>query len=188
MPPSAALQSMPTLNAANPPVPRLDATNYDHVGIVVNDTLRTASRWAQLLGVDVPQPFNNAGPAGNLTYRGVHTDANILGSYISCPKAIGLEILQPTDSLSSFWLDRLRLYGNSPLYLGFASESWTQASLVAEQDMFTRVGCPTEQIGYWWQTKSARGCCAMPFFERGTLNLALLHRACSWQPIAAWLG
>ena len=116
------------------------------------------------MNVDLPQPFNNAGPAGNLTYHGVRTDANIIGAYIGCPRpqSIGLEILQPTDSsLSSFWLDQHRLYGNSPLYLGFASESWTRASLDAEQDMFTRIGCPTEQTGYWWQTKTARGCCAM---------------------------
>eukprot|EP00966_Prymnesium_polylepis_P186404 4320676-Prymnesium_polylepis.1 len=50
------------------------------------------------------------------------------------------------------------LYGNSPLYLGFASEAWTEESLDQTRDAFTASGCPTAQRGYWWQTPSARGC------------------------------
>jgi hypothetical protein len=141
--------------------PHLAASSYDHVGIVTNDTVLTAQRWADLYGVSPPSTFNNAGPAGNLTYRGVHTDANVLGAYLGCdgqgaPR--GLEILQPSDGHPSFWLDNYHLSGVSPLYLGFASDSWTEADLIDDERHFTSVGCPTDQIGYWWQTKSTRGC------------------------------
>ena len=136
----------------------LPAAFYDHVGIVTNDTVRTAELWSALLGIQVPATFNNAGPAGNLSHNGVHTDANILGAYIGCNALAGLEILQPTDTFSSAWLDQLRLFGTSPYYLGFASDTWTEADLAAKQATFTAVGCPAVQAGYWWNSPGHRGC------------------------------
>jgi hypothetical protein len=152
--PQSYAEEVSSVSAA-PPLP---ASAYDHVGIVVNDTVRAAHRWADVLGIEVPSTFNNAGPSGNLTYMGVHTDANILGAYIGCNPYSGLELLEPTDEAPSFWLDQYRQHGTSPLYMGFASDRWTEADLDAKRRDFTRVGCPTDQIGYWWQTKTARGC------------------------------
>lgn len=64
--------------------PLLNSSYYDHVGVVVEDTASAAAAWAALLGLPTPNIFNNAGPAGNVTYHGVATDANILGAYIPC--------------------------------------------------------------------------------------------------------
>ena len=141
--------------------PRLPAATFDHVGIVTNATVLTARRWADLYGVEPPKTFNNAGPTGNITFRGVHTNANILGAYLGCngkgsPR--GLEILEPSDDDPSFWLDHYRQYGTSPFYLGFALDTWDEAKLRAYQLQFTSAGCPTEQIGYWWQSEGVRGC------------------------------
>jgi hypothetical protein len=134
---------------------------FDHVGIVTNDTNATAERWAALFGISPPTNFNNAGPAANITYRGVSTDANIVGAYFTCdgePSPRGLEILQPSDGYPSFWRDHFALYGTSPLYLGFASDSWNEATLRADERRFASLGCPTEQIGYWFSSSTTRGC------------------------------
>ena len=156
--------------------PLLPAADYDHVGIVTNDTHRLSSNWAHLLGIDTPSTFNNAGPPANLTYHGVHTDANILGAYFGCAK---LEILQPTDTYPrltlaltlthpawcrfrqtvrstinsnpnpltpSMWRDHYRQFGSSPFYLGFATDQWQERDLEDFTQEFTRIGCPTQQV------------------------------------------
>ncbi len=134
----------------------LPAATYDHLGLVVRDTIAVGAAWAALLGVPVPGTFNNAGPGANLTYHGVHTDANILGSYLGC---VNLEILEPTDGNQSLWRDQLELHGgNAPLYLGFATDRWRRADLDALSAQFASDGCPTQQMGYWWNQPGKRGC------------------------------
>ena len=80
-----------------------------------------AKRWAELLGIEPPATFNNAGAPANITFHGVHTDANVLGAGIPCAN---LEILQPTDQHPSFWLDHFREFGTSTFNFGFATDLW----------------------------------------------------------------
>ena len=136
-------------------IPTLPSSTYDHVGVVVNDTVAVRDAWVSLLGISTPSTFNNAGPAANLTFHGVHTDANILGAYFDCVK---VEVLQPTGSPRSFWKDHLELFGNSPFYLGFATDQWQIPDLDRFTQEFTAVGCPTSQKGYWMNTPTTRGC------------------------------
>ena len=141
--------------AAGTADPVLPARFFDHFSIVANDTVEVAQRWADLLGVTAPSTFNNAGPSGNLTYHGAHTDANILGAFMDC---IHLEILEPTDQKPSFWLDHYREYGTSPFYLGFATNDWQEPQLDTLSASFAQAGCPTEQTGYWFNGDHTRGC------------------------------
>eukprot|EP00936_MAST-01D_sp_MAST-1D-sp1_P001900 g1900.t1 len=135
--------------------PLLPARYFDHFSIVTNDTVSVAQQWADLLGIAPPSTFNNAGPAGNLSYHGAHTDANILGAFMDC---IHLEILQPTDQQPSFWLDHYHEYGTSPFYLGFATNDWQEPHLDTLSASFAQAGCPTEQTGYWFNGDHSRGC------------------------------
>lgn len=146
--------------AAAPPL--LSAETFDHIGVVVNDTISTAELWAGLFGIEAPTIFDNAGPEGNITFHGVPTDANIVGAYIGCNPLAGIELLQPGNdtSFQSFWLDHLRLFGSSPGYVGFATDDWTETDLSKTAADFSSSGCPTDQQGYWWQDAEAgqRGC------------------------------
>lgn len=158
---SFAISMLPLSRAA----PALNAAYYDHIGIVVDDTKAVSQAWADLYGVEVPGFFNNAGPEGNLTVHSVPTDANIFGAYFGCDghDASELEILQPDLDLPSFWLDHYRKNGNSPFYLGFATDDWQEEDLDEKTRQFTGVGCPTQQTGYWFNdaTESSgrtRGC------------------------------
>lgn len=156
---TVAIVTIPLTRSA----PSLSSAYYDHVGIVVADTKAVSQAWADLYGIEVPGFFNNAGPEGNLTVHNVHTDANIFGAYFGCDghDASELEILQPDLDLPSFWLDHYRQNGNSPFYLGFATDDWREDDLEATSLEFNAEGCPTQQTGYWFNgdgDAQTRGC------------------------------
>lgn len=91
---------------------------FIQINIVVSDIEKAAAKWADLLGIPVPEIRENVLEGGeNYTYRGEPVSCNLKVCNIEMPHFV-IELHQPTGGNSSFqeFLDK---HGNGVHHLGF---------------------------------------------------------------------
>lgn len=122
----------------------IDPKGFIQINIVVADIEKAAQKWADILGIPVPEIRESRLEGGeNYTYRGKPESCGLKVCNIEMPGFV-IELHQPTGGNSSFqeFLDQ---HGNGVHHLGFEVGDRRDA-IVAELD---ENGMPARTVGYY---------------------------------------
>jgi methylmalonyl-CoA/ethylmalonyl-CoA epimerase len=119
----------------------LGSTTLAQVAIVVRDIEAASKRWAEVLGVPVPNIITvQPGSEVNMTYRGEPADAQAKLAFFSLGQ-VQLELIEPMGG-NSTWQDAIDKNGESVHHLAF----WVEG-MQRSVDFLAGHGIPMVQRG-----------------------------------------
>lgn len=97
----------------------VDKTKVVQIGILAHDVKKAAEKWANYLGVDVPEVVVSDGfEKSGALYRGKPCDAKLYQAFFRFDN-IEIEIIQPVDDTPSIWRECLDRDGEGLHHISF---------------------------------------------------------------------